>query len=140
MRRVVAWLSAAVFVAVSTARVPPARAQARAAVGPLAGLYAPLSDFQFGPYYPITLPNSPRFLGGLAIAGEGRSGSRGAPIQVATTFRLGSAVPISRSVNASLGLTAYFYGIDVSDSTGTSLEYGFQVDPLFHVGVTWSWR
>lgn len=29
--------------------------------------------------------------------------------------------------------------IDVSDHTGTSLEHGFQVDPLAHAGLIWGW-
>ncbi|HEX4575564.1 MAG TPA: hypothetical protein VH158_10550 [Gemmatimonadales bacterium] len=40
-------------------------------------------------------------------------------------------------MTASLGVTTLLYYIDVSDSTGTSLEHGFQVDPLIHAGLSW---
>ena len=64
----------------------------------------------------------------------------GAPAQLATALGLGSAIPIGLHLNATVGLTTFLYSIDVSDSAGTSLEHGAQVDPLVHVGLAWSWR
>jgi hypothetical protein len=58
---------------------------------------------------------------------------------VATAFGLGSAIPVSRHLKANIGVTTLFYYIDISDSTGTSLEHGFQVDPLVHAGLSWTW-
>jgi hypothetical protein len=64
----------------------------------------------------------------------------GAPVQFATAFGFGSAIPLSSSgLQANLGVTTLLYSIDVSDNTGTSLEHGFQVDPLIHAGLSWGW-
>ena len=63
----------------------------------------------------------------------------GSPTQFATAFGLGSAVPISSRLSADFGLTTFLYNLDVSDSTGASLEHGFQVDPLLHAGITLHW-
>lgn len=59
------------------------------------------------------------------------------PLQFATALGIGSAISLGGHVTASLGVTTLLYYIDVSDSTGTSLEHGFQVDPLIHAGLSW---
>jgi hypothetical protein len=63
----------------------------------------------------------------------------GSPVQLATALGIGSAIPLGRHLSANLGVTTLLYNIDVSDSTGTSLEHGFQVDPLFHLGFSVRW-
>jgi len=60
----------------------------------------------------------------------------GSPVQLATTLGFGSAIPIGSHLSVNLGATTFLYNIDVADSTGTSLEHGFQVDPLFHLGLS----
>ena len=60
----------------------------------------------------------------------------GSPVQFATALGFGSSIPLRSHVRVSLGVTALLYNIDVSDSTGTSLEHGFQVDPLIHIGLS----
>jgi hypothetical protein len=71
--------------------------------------------------------------GGTAYARYGN------PAQVATALSFGSAFPLHGRLSAHLGVTTLFYYIDVSDSMGTSLEHGFQLDPLFHAGFDWGW-
>lgn len=76
---------------------------------------------------------------GLLRHGGAAYARYGAPVQAATALGLGSAIPMSRHLRANIGVTTFFYYIDVSDSAGTSLEHGFQVDPLIHAGLSWAW-
>ena len=62
------------------------------------------------------------------------------PVQLGTAVGFGAAWTLSRHVVANIGVTALLYNIDVSDSTGTSLEHGLQVDPLMHAGLSLRWR
>ncbi len=80
--------------------------------------------------------------GGLGVVRHGGAAYApyGAPAQLATALGLGSVIPIGRHLNATVGLTTFLYSIDVSDSAGTSLEHGAQVDPILHAGLAWSWR
>ena len=80
--------------------------------------------------------------GGVGVVRHGGAAYApyGAPAQLATVLGLGSAIPIGRHLNATVGLTTFLYSIDVSDSAGTTLEHGAQVDPLVHAGLAWSWR
>jgi len=57
-------------------------------------------------------------------------------LQLATTLGFGSAIPMGSHLSLNLGATTFLYNIDVADSAGTSLEHGFQVDPLFHLGLS----
>lgn len=63
----------------------------------------------------------------------------GNPVQLATALGLRGSVRMGSHLVAAAGLTTLLYNIDVSDDDGTSLEHGFQVDPLVHVGVSWVW-
>jgi hypothetical protein len=94
-------------------------------------------------YNPSSTPHKVRvWLGvgaGLVRHGGAAYVPYGAPLQVATALGLGSAIPMGEHLNANLGLTTLLYSIDVSDRTGTTLEHGFQVDPLIHAGLSWSW-
>jgi hypothetical protein len=80
--------------------------------------------------------------GGLGVVRHGGAAYAPyrAPTQLATVLGLGSAIPIGRHLNATVGVTTFLYSIDVSDSAGTALEHGAQVDPLVHAGLAWSWR
>jgi|SRR5882762_719929 len=60
----------------------------------------------------------------------------GSPVQLATTLGFGSAIAMGSHLGVNLGATTFLYNIDVADSAGTSLEHGFQVDPLFHLGLS----
>jgi len=60
----------------------------------------------------------------------------GSPVQLATTLGFGSAIPMGSHLSLNLGATTFLYNVDVADSAGTSLEHGFQVDPLFHLGLS----
>jgi len=63
----------------------------------------------------------------------------GSPVQLATALGFGAALPLGSHLAADLGVATFLYNIDVSDSTGTSLEHGLQVDLLFHAGVSLLW-
>lgn len=63
----------------------------------------------------------------------------GSPTQFATTLGLASAIPLGHRLSIDLGVTTFLYNLDVSDSVGTSLEHGFQVDPLLHLGLGLRW-
>ncbi len=76
---------------------------------------------------------------GLVRHGGAAYSRYGSPIQLATAVGLGSAVPIAGRLSIDIGVTAFLYNLDVSDSVGTSLEHGFQVDPLVHAGITLRW-
>jgi len=95
-------------------------------------------------YTVATTPHGARLWigGGLGVVRHGGAAYApyGAPVQLATALTLGSAIPIGRHLKATVGLTTFLYSIDVSDSAGTSLEHGAQVDPLVHAGLVWSWR
>lgn len=80
--------------------------------------------------------------GGLGVVRHGGTAYApyDAPAQLATVLGLGSAIPIGGHLNATVGVTTFLYSIDVSDSAGTALEHGAQVDPLLHAGLAWSWR
>ena len=80
---------------------------------------------------------------GLVRHGGGAYARYGSPVQLVTTLGFGSAIPIGSHLSVNLGATTFLYNIDVADSAGTSLEQGFQVDPLFHLGLsvrTWAQR
>ena len=79
-----------------------------------------------------------------AGAGLVRHGGRayeryGSPVQLATALGFGVSLPFGSHLAANLGVSTLLYNIDVSDSTGTSLEHGLQVDPLFHAGISLRW-
>ncbi len=76
---------------------------------------------------------------GLVRHGGAAYAPYGAPVQLATALGFGSAIPVGRHLDANLGLTTLLYSIDVSDRSGTSLEHGFQVDPLIHAALSWIW-
>ena len=76
---------------------------------------------------------------GLVRHGGAAYARYGTPIQVTGVLGLGYATPIRRRLNATLGITTMLYSFDLRDSTGTSLERGFQTDALLHVGLTWGW-
>ena len=63
----------------------------------------------------------------------------GSPVQLGTALGFGAALPLANHLVANVGMTTLLYNIDVSDSTGTSLEHGLQVDPLIHAGVSLRW-
>lgn len=76
---------------------------------------------------------------GLVRHGGAAYAPYGAPSQVTGVLGLGSAIPIRHRLNATLGITMMLYSFDLKDSTGTSLERGFQTDALLHVGLSWGW-
>jgi hypothetical protein len=78
--------------------------------------------------------------GGGVIRHGGTAYERyGSPVQLGTALGFGAALPLGNHLVANLGMTTLLYNIDVSDSTGTSLEHGLQVDPLIHAGVSLRW-
>jgi len=92
------------------------------------------------------VPLAPRgdlvwFGGGVGLVRrEGHAyASYGDPMQFAPTLSVGRAVPIGGRLCAIVGLTTALYWLDIRDSTGMSYERGFQVDPLFHVALSWGW-
>jgi hypothetical protein len=62
-----------------------------------------------------------------------------APSQMATVAEVGAAISEGRNLDLNLGVTMFFYNIMVS-AFGNTLEQGTQVDPLFHVGLSWAPR
>jgi hypothetical protein len=94
-------------------------------------------------YNPALAAHRPRvwLSGGVGIVRHGGAvyAPYGAPVQFATALGFGSAIPLRPGLQANLGVTTLLYSIDVSDSAGTSLEHGFQVDPLIHAGLSWGW-
>jgi hypothetical protein len=78
---------------------------------------------------------------GAGLVGHGGAAYAryGSPVQLATVLGFGSAVPMGSHLIANVGVSTFLYNIDVSDSTGTSLEHGFQVDPVLHAGLGVRW-
>jgi len=78
---------------------------------------------------------------GAGLIGHGGEAyaRHGSPVQLATVLGVGSAVPLGRHLIANAGINTFLYNIDVSDSTGTALEHGFQVDPVLHAGLSVRW-
>lgn len=77
---------------------------------------------------------------GLIRHGGAAYAPYGSPSQVAGVLGVGSALPLTARLNADLGLTTLFYSFNLKDSTATSIQQGFQVDPLVHVGLSWGWH
>jgi hypothetical protein len=78
--------------------------------------------------------------GGGLVRHDGDSyGRYGSPTPLAATLGFGSNIRLQGRLNAVLGLTTYLYFLEVR-SSGTTLQRGFQVDPLLQAGLTWGWR
>jgi hypothetical protein len=77
--------------------------------------------------------------GGLVRHGGDSYASYGSPASLAGTLSVGSNILLWRRLSAELGTTTYLYFLEVTGS-GNTLQRGFQVDPLFHAGLTWAWR
>lgn len=65
------------------------------------------------------------------------------PTEVAATVSLGSAIPITSHLHATLGVDMLFYTFDLPlppplQQNPGSLEHGAQSDALVHVGVSWT--
>ena len=89
------------------------------------------------------LPHNARFYlsaGAGLVRHGGKAYERyGPPTQLATVVGFGAAVPLGSHLAANAGVSTFLYNIDVSDSSGTSLEHGLQVDALIQVGVSLRW-
>ena len=63
----------------------------------------------------------------------------GSPSRAAGVLGLGTSLPLTKHLRGELGLTTLLYSFDLQDSTATSIEHGFQVDPVASLGFTWGW-
>jgi hypothetical protein len=63
----------------------------------------------------------------------------GSPTDVAGTFGVGTSVRVHGSVRLVVGVATFLYSLDVQSNAGPTLQHGFQVDPLAHLSLAWSW-
>lgn len=78
--------------------------------------------------------------GGLVRHGGTAYAPYGAPASPSGALGLGSAIPVSRHLSATIGLNTLLYYMDLRDSNRKKLERGFQVDALVHLGLSWARR
>ena len=76
--------------------------------------------------------------GGLVRHGGEAYAPYDSPMQVAGTLGLGSRLRLHRRLNAVLGLTTFFYYLEVRGRAGT-VQHGWQADPMVQLGLTWGW-
>jgi hypothetical protein len=77
--------------------------------------------------------------GGLVRHGGESYAPFGSPTRPAATLGFGCRLRLHGGLGAELGLTDFLYFLDVRTDAGTSVQRGFQHDPMVRVGLTWGW-